>query len=76
LMDRESMSERLEELTHHVEGLMEMAVNEPDLRTARDLLAKRNEAAVAWNADAKQGLKLTVIEETDLLTRRAQATTD
>ena len=73
LLDRESMPERLEEVERLVEGLLDMAVNETDLATARDLLTKRNQEAVAWNAEAPAEVRLEVIEETDLLTRRAEA---
>jgi hypothetical protein len=73
LLDRESMPERLEEAERLVDGLLDMAVNEPDLATARDLLTMRNQAVVAWNAEAPAQVRLEVIEETDLLTRRAEA---
>ncbi len=73
LLDRESMPERLAEAESMVDGLFDMAVKEPDLRAARDILAKRNQAVVAWNADAPEELRLELIEETDLLTRRAEA---
>ncbi len=73
LLDRESMPERLAEAESLVDGLLEMAIKEPDLRVARDLLAKRNQAVVAWNADAPEELRLELIAETDLLTRRAEA---
>ena len=73
LLDRESMPERLAEAEHLVDGLLDMAVNEPDLRPARDLLAKRNQTVAAWNAEAPSELQLELIEETDLLTRRAEA---
>jgi hypothetical protein len=73
LLDRESMPERLAEAESLIDGLFDMAVKEPDLGAARDLLAKRNQAVVAWNADAPEELRLELIEETVLLTRRAEA---
>ena len=73
LLDRESMPERLAEVESLVDGLLDMAIKEPDLRVARDLLAKRNQAVAAWNAGAPEELWLIHIEETDLLTRRAEA---
>ena len=73
LLDRESMPERLAEAEHLVDGLLDMAVTEEDLTNARDLLAKRNLAVAAWNAKAPPELQMELIEETDLLTRRAEA---
>ena len=72
-LDREAMPERFEEITGLAEGLLEMAVKEPDLQTSRDLLAKRNGAVTAWNAKAPDEFGLALIEETELLTRRAEA---
>lgn len=73
LLDRESMPERLADAESLVNGLLDLAISQPDLGVARDLLAKRNQAVAAWNADAPEELWLELIEETDLLTRRAEA---
>lgn len=72
-LDREALPERLEGITRLVDGLEEMAISEPDLRTARDVLARRNAAVTAWNANTPEEVWLEPIEETDLLTRRAEA---
>jgi hypothetical protein len=72
-LDRESIPERLEGVSTLVKGLLDMAIKEPDLRTARDLLAKRNEAVTAWNSGVEEELQLEFVEETDLLSRRAEA---
>jgi hypothetical protein len=72
-LDRESIPERFEGISTLVDGLLDMAIKEPDLGTARDLLARRNEAVTAWNSEVAEEFELEFIEETDLLSRRAEA---
>lgn len=73
LLEREAMPERYQQVTELVDALLEMAVKQPDLATSRELLTSRNEAATAWNAKAPDQFQLEVIEETELLTKRAEA---
>lgn len=73
LLDRESRSERQPEVQRLVDDLLESATNQPDLQVARRVLAERNALVDEWNAGAPEDMRMEVVEEVDLLARRAEA---
>ena len=73
LLDRESLTERQPEIQRVVNALLAAATSEPDLQTAREILAERSAAVAEWNASAPEEMHFEVVGEIDLLAKRAEA---